>query len=38
MDGITLTREQSRRVDSVAIHDYGIPGMVLMENAGRGVS
>ena len=32
-----LTREQSRQVDSIAIHQYGIPGMVLMENAGRGV-
>ena len=30
----TLTREQVRRVDRVAIERYGIPGVVLMENAG----
>lgn len=33
---VVLTREQVRRVDQIAIDDYGIPGMVLMENAGRG--
>jgi len=32
---ITLTREQVRRVDDLAIHRYGISGLVLMENAGR---
>jgi NAD(P)H-hydrate epimerase len=32
---ITLTREQVRRVDELAIHRYGITGLVLMENAGR---
>ena len=32
-----LTREQVRRLDQLAIEDYGIPGVVLMENAGRGV-
>ncbi len=32
-----LTREQCRRVDQLAIERYGIPGIVLMENAGRGV-
>ena len=37
MESITLTRRQSRAVDSAAINEYGIPGMVLMENAGRGV-
>jgi NAD(P)H-hydrate epimerase len=31
-----LTREQSRAIDRRAIEDYGIPGIVLMENAGRG--
>jgi NAD(P)H-hydrate epimerase len=31
-----LTRDQVRRVDQIAIHDYAIPGVVLMENAGRG--
>jgi len=33
----SLTRRQSRVVDELAINRYGIPGMVLMENAGRGV-
>jgi len=33
----TLSRRQSRVVDKLAINRYGIPGMVLMENAGRGV-
>ncbi len=32
---ITLTREQVRRVDDLAIHRYGIASLVLMENAGR---
>jgi NAD(P)H-hydrate epimerase len=31
-----LTRGQSRQLDRRAIDDYGIPGLVLMENAGRG--
>ena len=30
-----LTREQIRRVDAMAIEELGIPGVVLMENAGR---
>ena len=30
-----LTREQVRTVDRRAIDEYGIPGIVLMENAGR---
>jgi NAD(P)H-hydrate epimerase len=30
-----LTRSQSRDIDRIAIDDYGIPGIVLMENAGR---
>lgn len=29
-----LTREQVRNVDAKAIHDFNIPGIVLMENAG----
>lgn len=30
-----LTRKQVREVDRLAIHEYGVPGVVLMENAGR---
>jgi len=35
LDYIALTREEVRQVDRQAIDDYGIPGIVLMENAGR---
>ena len=31
-----LTRDQVRRVDALAIERYGMSGLVLMENAGRG--
>lgn len=31
-----LTRDQSREVDRLAIEEFGFPGIVLMENAGRG--
>lgn len=31
-----LTREQVRQVDQTAIEEFGVPGIVLMENAGRG--
>jgi len=34
----TLTRKQSRQVDRRAMEEYGISGLVLMENAGRGVA
>jgi len=34
----TLTRDQSRQVDRRAMDEYGISGLVLMENAGRGVT
>lgn len=34
---LTLTRQQSREIDTVAIDRYGMSGLVLMENAGRGV-
>lgn len=30
-----LSRNQARMMDSLAINEYGIPGIVLMENAGR---
>jgi hydroxyethylthiazole kinase-like uncharacterized protein yjeF len=32
---LSLTREQTRAVDRYAIEVWGIPGVVLMENAGR---
>jgi len=35
---ITLTRRQVREVDRRAIEDFAIPGIVLMENAGRGAA
>ena len=34
----TITREQSREVDRRAIEQYGMTGLVLMENAGRGTA
>jgi NAD(P)H-hydrate epimerase len=37
-DARGLTREQVREVDRRAIEDYGLPGLVLMENAGRGAA
>ena len=33
-----LTRAQSRAIDRVAMEDYGIPGIVLMENAASGIA
>ena len=38
MPPLVLTREQSRQVDRLAIEEYGFSGLVLMENAGRGVA
>ncbi len=38
MASIALTREQSREVDRLAMEVYGFSGLVLMENAGRGVA
>jgi NAD(P)H-hydrate epimerase len=35
---ITLSRQQVREVDRRAIEEYGMSGLVLMENAGRGVA
>lgn len=34
--GFSLARDQCREVDRRAIDEYGISGLVLMENAGRG--
>jgi len=36
MRDLYLTRTRSREVDTLAINEYQIPGIVLMENAGRG--
>ncbi len=36
MPPFTLTRAQVRELDRRAMDEYGIPGIVLMENAGRG--
>ncbi|MEM9585763.1 MAG: NAD(P)H-hydrate epimerase [Planctomycetota bacterium] len=33
-----LSRQQVRQVDSTAIQEYGLSGLVLMENAGRGAA
>jgi NAD(P)H-hydrate epimerase len=33
---LILNRSQVRTVDAIAIEEFGIPGIVLMENAGRG--
>ncbi|MBN2474366.1 MAG: NAD(P)H-hydrate epimerase [Pirellulales bacterium] len=38
MPPTTLTRAQSRLVDRRAMEHYGLCGLVLMENAGRGVA
>jgi NAD(P)H-hydrate epimerase len=38
METRPLSREQSRRVDRLAVQRYGMTGLVLMENAGRGVA
>jgi NAD(P)H-hydrate epimerase len=35
---LSLTRSQVRSIDAQAIADYGLPGIVLMENAGRGAA
>ncbi len=33
-----LSRQQSRELDRRAIEEFGVPGVVLMENAGRGMA
>lgn len=35
---IILTREQARELDRRAMVEFGVPGIVLMENAGRGMA
>jgi NAD(P)H-hydrate epimerase len=38
MPPLAFNREQSRRVDELAQQEFGFSGLVLMENAGRGVA
>jgi NAD(P)H-hydrate epimerase len=38
MTPFTLSRAAVRELDRRAIHEYGVPGVVLMENAGRGAA
>ena len=38
MENVRLNRQQSREIDRIAIEEYGLPGTVLMENAGRGAA
>lgn len=38
MENVRLNRQQSREIDRIAIEEYGLPGIVLMENAGRGTA
>ena len=35
---MNLTREQCRQLDRRAMDEFGVPGVVLMENAGRGMA
>jgi len=35
---IHLTRNQAREIDRIAMQEYEIPGIVLMENAARGIA
>jgi NAD(P)H-hydrate epimerase len=36
--GVVLSAEEMRRTDERAIKTYGVPGIVLMENAGAGIA
>jgi NAD(P)H-hydrate epimerase len=38
MTSLVLSREKVRSLDKRAIEDYGVPSIVLMENAGRGAA
>ena len=33
-----LSRDEVRRIDRTAIEQLGVPGIILMENAGRGAA
>jgi len=35
---VALTRDEVREVDRLALEEFGMPGVVLMENAGRGAA
>jgi len=35
---ILVTANEMQAMDRLTIEDFGIPGMVLMENAGRGAT
>ena len=38
MNKLVVTSEQMRALNRMAIEDFGIPGLILMENAGRAVT
>jgi NAD(P)H-hydrate epimerase len=38
MTSRALSRDEVRALDQRAIHEFGVPGVVLMENAGRGAA
>jgi NAD(P)H-hydrate epimerase len=38
MTTVTISRQQARELDRRALADFGMAGLVLMENAGRGVA
>src|SRR5271166_209267 len=37
-NNMMLTRDQVRELDRRAIEEFGVPGVVLMENAGQGMA
>src|SRR5450432_2124338 len=38
MTPATISRQQARELDRRAVEEYGVPSVVLMENAGRGAT